>query len=101
VITVMGHRSCPVFSARPRRLGFCAISGPELVWPLAGGVLQATASFSSSAEGATLRRISSERRPAEDSEVPVWQLRTLHAGGGPRPNEAQKKKDAVAAWPQL
>ena len=71
---------CPVSSAR--RLGFCTISGPELVWP--GGILRVVASFSSSAEGRYAPDVL-QRRPAEE----MWQLCSLH---GPRPNEAQKRK---------
>ena len=79
-----GVRRCdglqePRFSGR--RLGFCTISGPELVWP--GGVLWVVASFSSSAEGRYAPDVL-QRRPTED-----WQLRSLH---GPRPNEAQKRR---------
>jgi hypothetical protein len=80
-----GVRRCdglqePRFSGR--RLGFCTISGPEVVWP--GGVLRVVASLSSSAEGRYAPDVP-QRRPAEE----MWQLRSLH---GPRPNEAQKGK---------
>ena len=79
-----GVRRCdglqePRFSGR--RLGFCTISGPELVWPR--GVLRVVASFSSSAEGRYAPDVL-QRRPTED-----WQLRSLQ---GPRPNEAQKRR---------
>ena len=80
-----GVRRCdglrePSFSGR--RLGFCTISGPELVWP--GGVLRVVASFPSSVEGRYAPDVH-QRRSAEE----VRRLRSMHR---PKPNEAQKRK---------